>query len=78
MSDGKIMTKDEIYKAFDSEWVLVNNPELNEFSEFLRGRVIFHSKDRDAVHAEVRKLPVPRWFAVFYTGKPPEDVEYAL
>ncbi len=40
------MTISEIESEFDSEWVLVDEPETNEQLEVLKGKVLHHSKDR--------------------------------
>jgi len=43
----RVMTIGEIESEFDSEWVLVDEPETNEQLEVLKGKVIHHSKNRD-------------------------------
>src|SRR5689334_17952314 len=41
------LTRDEIQSRFDSEWVLLEDPQLNEYQEVIGGKVLWHSKDRD-------------------------------
>lgn len=65
-----IMTIDQIYEQFDSEWVLLEDPETNETLHVQRGRVICHSKDRDEVYRRAIELR-PKRSAVIYTGKVP-------
>jgi len=75
MSD--ILTMAEIKARFDSEWVLVEDPQTDEFLEVERGKVRFHSKDRDEVYREAVKLR-PKRFAMLYTGVIPKDTAIVL
>lgn len=75
MSD--ILTIEEIESRFDSEWVLIEDPETDEALEVQRGKVVLHSKDRDEFDRQAVKTRLER-FAVIYTGKPLEDMEYVL
>ena len=45
------MTIEEIETQFDGEWVLIGDPELDEFLQVTRGKVLSHSVDRDEVYA---------------------------
>ena len=74
----QIMTMKEIEQQFDSEWVLIDKPESNEVQEVLRGEVVFHSKDRKAIHERVMQMPKPRRVAVFYIGEPPAGTNFLL
>jgi hypothetical protein len=67
----------EIKARFDSEWVLVEDPQTDEFLEVERGKVRFHSKDRDEVYREAVKLR-PKRFAMLYTGDIPKDTAIIL
>lgn len=71
------MTIDEIASQFDSEWVLVEEPQTNTQLEVLSGRVLHHSKDRDEVYRKAVALR-PKRFAVLYTGEIPEDAAVVL
>jgi hypothetical protein len=53
---GKIMTLAEIESQFESEWVLVEDPQTNEALEVQSGTVRHHSKDRDEVHRRAAAL----------------------
>lgn len=57
----------EIESKFDSEWVLVQDPETNAANEVERGKVLCHSKNRDEVYRTAVALR-PARFAVLYTG----------
>jgi hypothetical protein len=75
MSD--VMTKAEIEARFVGEWILVEDPETNEWLEVLRGRVICHSKDRDVIDRELLARR-PKHSAVLYTGTIPPDMAIVL
>ena len=65
------MTISEIESSFDSEWVLVGDPETDEFHNVLRGNVLHHSKDRDEVYRKGLELS-PKRVAILYLGRPPQ------
>jgi hypothetical protein len=66
-----IMTLAEIEAQYQSEWVLVEDPQTNEALEVQSGMVTCHSPDRDVVyrHAVAKR---PKRFAILYTGEIPE------
>jgi hypothetical protein len=72
-----ILTLTEIENQFDSEWVLVSDPETDEALEVRGGNVLWHSPDRDEVYQKAIELR-PRRFAVLYMGQLPEDVAIIL
>jgi len=74
---NEILTISQIEKQFESEWVLVEDPQTNEALEVQGGRVRWHSKDRDEVYRKAVELR-PRRFAMLYTGKMPEDTAIIL
>ena len=45
-----IMTVEDMKTQFESEWVLVENPQTNDALEVLKGKILHHSKDRDEVY----------------------------
>ena len=69
----KIMTLTEIEERFHSEWILVEDPELDPSNNVVKGRVLFHSKDRDEVDAIAMRLR-PKHSAFLYTGPTPDNV----
>ena len=71
------MTIAEIESEFDSEWILVGEPETNEQLEVLKGKVLHHSKDRDEVYRKAVALR-PKRCAILYTGEIPEDAVVVL
>jgi hypothetical protein len=73
----KVMTNAEIVSEFDSEWVLVIEPETNEQLEVLKGKVVHHSKHRDEVYRKAIAVR-PKRFAILYTGEIPEGSEVVV
>jgi hypothetical protein len=71
------MTIAEIQTTFQSEWVLVEDPQTNEAFEVERGNVRFHSHDRDEVYRKAVELR-PKRFAMLYTGEIPKDTAIVL
>jgi len=76
-SMNEVMTVEQIHEHFDSEWVLLEDPEVNEKLEVLGGRVLCHSKDRDEVYQKAIELS-PTHSAFLYTGSFPEGEAFAL
>jgi len=72
----EIMTIEEIENRFDSEWVLIGDPQTDELLEVLSGKVLWHSSDRDEIHRKAMELH-PRRFTVLHIGEPLEGMEYA-
>lgn len=73
----KVLTIAEIQSQFESEWVLVEDPQTNETLEVQSGKVLYHSQDRDEFDRRVLEFH-PKRFAVVYTGKMPEGMEFVL
>ena len=67
LTANEVLTMEEIKKRFDEEWILLENPILNEHKQVVGGKLLFHSKDRDELDRVMLKLR-PRNSAVFYTG----------
>lgn len=74
---GEVISLMEIQKKFDSEWVLLENPETEDNLKVKSGRVLWHSKDRDEAYRKAREFK-PRHSAVIYTGKLPRDAVVVL
>ncbi len=75
MSDE--LTVKEMKSQFHSEWVLIEDPETDDALEVQRGRVLYHSQDRDEVYRKAVELK-PRHFAMLYTGTLPKDTAIIL
>ena len=74
---NEILTLDEVKLRFDSEWVLFGDVEQNDRHEILRGRVLFHSKDRDEMYRKLIELK-PQRGATYYTGSMPAGTDILL
>ena len=73
----KLMSLAEIEERFDSEWVLLEDPETTEALEVTKGKVLWHSKDRDEVYRKAKELR-PKHSAILYLGTLPEDAAVVL
>ncbi len=67
----------EIKTRFDSEWVLLEDPESTETLEVTGGKVLCHSKDRDEVYRQARESKA-KHMAIVYTGRLPKDAVVVL
>ena len=65
---GKILSIAQIRARYKSEFVLVEDPELDRDLEVIRGKVVWHSKNRDEVYQKALELR-PKHPAFLYTGK---------
>jgi len=73
----EVLTIEEIRVRFAPEWVLIGDPETDEFQHLRAGRVLFHSPDREAVYQKAIELR-PGHFAFRYLGEWPEDMAFVL
>ena len=74
---SEVLSLADIKARYESEWVLVEDPQLNQQLEVLGGRVLCHSKDRDEVYQKAVELR-PKHSAVLYTGTIPEGSAIVL
>ncbi len=72
-----LLTIAQIEAQFAAEWVLVEDPQVNDVLEVQSGKIRWHSKDREEVYRQAVTLR-PKRFAVLYTGKMPEDTAIVL
>lgn len=75
MTQQPVMEIDEIRTKYPAEWVLVEDPELTDVLKVVRGRVIWHCRERDELYQKLKELR-PRHPAIFFTG--PSRKIYAL
>lgn len=73
----EVLTISEIEAKFDSEWVLIENPQTDEVLAVQSGTVRWHGKDREEVYRRVIEIR-PKRFAIVYTGKMPQDTAIIL
>jgi hypothetical protein len=74
---NEVLSLSEIKGRYDSEWVLVADPQTDDGLNIKQGTVLWHSKDRDEVYRKAREIH-PRHCAILYTGKLPDDVAVVL
>jgi hypothetical protein len=74
---AEVLTRDEMNSRFDSEWVLVEDPEVDAQLRVVRGKVIYHTKNRDELDRKMIELR-PKSSATVYTGKMPANTAIVL
>lgn len=72
-----VLTMEEIEARYTGEWVLLENPETDGGQNVVRGRLLWHSPDRDEIHRKDLEFS-PRDAAVLYIGDPPDDIAFVL
>ena len=73
----EVLTSAQIEAQFESEWVLVEDPQTDDALAIRHGKVRWHSKDRDEVYRKAVALRLAR-FAILYSGKISRDAEIVL
>ncbi len=74
---NEIMTLAEIKSKFESEWVLISSPVTTSDLEVERGKVVWHSKNRDEVYRKARELKL-KHSAILFTGELPTETVVVL
>ena len=74
---NEVLSLTDIQARFESEWVLLEDPETTNALEVKGGKVLWHSKDRDEVYRKARELR-PQHSAILYTGKLPKEMVVVL
>lgn len=74
---SEVLTVAQMQTQYDSEWVLIEDPQTDEGLQVKSGRVAWHSKDRDEVYRKATETR-PKRFAILYTGKMPEGTAIVL
>jgi hypothetical protein len=62
------LSRSEIEANYQNEWILIADPETNAAMEIVRGKVLWHSQNRDEVYRKAKELK-PKSFALLYTGE---------
>ena len=71
------LTLKEIEEQFDGEYVLVENPVVDEHFEVIRGVVRYHSFSRDEVYEAANQVDV-KSIAVLFNGEVPDNIKLIL
>jgi hypothetical protein len=74
----EILTREEIEKRYPNEWVMIEDPDLDEQNEVVRGRVIAHSPDRLTAYQALFKSKAKRCASLFTGPVAPEGVEVII
>ena len=74
---NEVISLAEIQEKFESEWILIENPETEEGLKIKSGKILWHSKDRDEVYRKAREFK-PEHSAIFYMGQIPQDTVIIL
>jgi hypothetical protein len=74
---NEALTIDEIRSQYAPNWVLIGDPQTDEFQRLTSGKVLFHSPDREEVYRKAIELR-PKHFAFRYLGELPEDMAFVL
>jgi len=72
-----VLTIAQIESRFQSEWVLLEDPQTDDALNVTGGKVRWHSKDRDEVYRKAIEARSHR-FALLYTGRMPKDTAIVL
>lgn len=74
---NEMLTISEIEDRFGEQWVLIQDPVFDRDGEVIKGRVLYHSHDRDEFDRRSLDFRVPH-AAVLYTGEMPADLAVVL
>jgi len=74
---GEVLTKQEMEGLYDGEWVLIENPEVDEHLRVRRGVVLWHSKSREELYRKALELR-PAHSAIIFFGLVAEEGEVVL
>jgi hypothetical protein len=68
VTDGEILTMEEIKARYDGEWVVLIDVESDPGPVLRRAHVYWHGADGDQAWSKVDELPAPLNAAVLYIG----------
>ncbi len=77
MEPTEILTIDEIKERYAPEWVLIGDPQTDEYQRVLGGTVLFHSPNREEVYQKAIELDLDDC-AFRYLGPFPDDLVLVL
>jgi len=73
------MTRQEIIKKYDGQWVFMINCLDGDNGETIGGEVVIHSEDRDKVLRDMEKYDYEESATLItYVGKIPEGIHILL
>jgi hypothetical protein len=68
----EVMTYEQMKRKFKDEWLLIEDPELTEVLQIIRGKVLWHGKNKNELYRVAMELR-PKHPAIWYTGTWPKD-----
>ena len=74
---NEVMTLADMQKQFDGEWVLLEDPYLDEHRQVSGGKVVCHSKNRDDIYRKAMEAR-PKHSAFLYLGPAPDYISINL
>jgi hypothetical protein len=77
-NEAKKLTFRQIEKQHDSEWVLLDDLDVDKYLRIKRATVLAHSPSHDKVFRQAMKLK-PKHFAFIYIGEVvPKDMVFVV
>ena len=77
MEPTEVLTFDEIKERYAPEWVLIGDPQTDEYQRVLAGTVLFHSPSREEVYRKALELR-PKNSAFRFLGTIPDEMVFVL
>lgn len=74
---SETLTMTEIKQLYPSEWVLIEELETDEKMLVKSGKVTYHSASKTDVYSKAKELK-PKYFAVMYMGRLPENMIFLI
>ena len=71
MTKNPLLSREKIKAKYPDQWLLLEDYELDASTTLRKGRVIAHSKNRDAIHRAMNKHKGN--LCVHFTGTLPPD-----
>jgi hypothetical protein len=77
VDEDERLTFEEIKARYAPNWVLIGEPETDEYQRVVAGKVLFHRLEREAVYRKALELR-PKHSAFRFLGTIPEDMVFVL
>ena len=77
----EVLTREEIFRRYPEEWVLIAEPVLTADMDVVAGRVVFHSKYASEINERVLELRLPDAIVTFTSDDPepdPDEIDVAF
>lgn len=74
---AEIISYTDIQNKYDSQWVLLEDPEIDEFSKIKSAKLLWFSKNRDEIYQKANSLK-PKHAAILFIGKPSGNITFVL